>query len=145
MYVLAFPQNQQLHFTHIDNKNGLSERNVNCIFQDSRGFIWMGTRDGLNRYDGYQIKVFRNNPDDAYTIGGNYISHIAEDKKGNIWIATIGGGLNRFDRKTNKFYHYYHKETNSKSIASNFINKLVIDDTDHIWLATQNDGLDLFN
>ena len=145
IFTLAFSQHQPLHFTHINNRNGLSERNINSIFQDSKGFIWIATRDGLNKYDGYQIKIFRNDQNDPSTIGSNYISHLAEDKQGNIWVATIGGGLNKFDRKTNKFYHYYHQEKNSKSIASNFINQIVIDDQDHIWLATQNDGLDLFN
>lgn len=140
-----YAQEHQLHFTHISNKDGLSERNVNFIFQDSRGFMWIATRDGLNRYDGYRIKVFKPDPDDPYTIGGNYISHIAEDKKGNIWVSTIGGGLNKFDPETNKFYRYLHQEDNSKSIASNAITKIVIDQTGLIWLGTQNEGLDLFN
>jgi signal transduction histidine kinase/ligand-binding sensor domain-containing protein/DNA-binding response OmpR family regulator len=143
--ILAFSQNHQIHFSHIGPKNGLSERNVNFIYQGSRGFMWIATRDGLNRYDGYKIKVFRNNPDDPHSIGGNYISHIAEDKQGNIWVATVGGGLNKLDRNTNKFSHYYHQDGNPKSIASNFINRIVIDGTGNIWIATQNDGLDLFN
>ncbi|WP_158799521.1 hybrid sensor histidine kinase/response regulator [Pedobacter sp. L105] len=143
--MVAFSQKEQLHFSHLGNNRGLSERNVNSVFQDSRGFIWIATRDGLNRYDGYQMKVFRNNPDDPFTIADNYVTHMVEDKKGNIWIATIGGGVNRFDPKTNKFYHYPHQDGNQKSIASNFINRLVVDDSGSIWVATQNDGLDLFD
>ncbi|WP_394332012.1 ligand-binding sensor domain-containing protein [Pedobacter hartonius] len=142
---MAFAQNQQIHFSHIGSRNGLSERNVNFIYQGKKGFMWIATRDGLNRYDGYRIRIFRNNPDDSSSIGGNYISHIAEDKQGNIWVATLGGGLNKFDRKTNRFSHYYHEDGNARSIASNFINRIVFDDQGKIWVATQNDGLDLFN
>lgn len=143
--ILAFSQHQQIHFSHIGYRNGLSERNVNCIYQGNRGFMWIGTRDGLNRYDGYRIKVFRNNPEDPNSISNNYITDIAEDKIGNIWIATMGGGLNKFDRKSNKFSHYQHRQGDNQSIASNFINKIVFDEHDNIWIATQNDGLDLFN
>lgn len=143
--ILAFSQSQQIHFSHIGYRNGLSERNVNYIYQGKRGFMWIGTRDGLNRYDGYKIKVFRNNPDDPNSISNNYITHIAEDKYGNIWVATMGGGLNKFDRRSNKFSHYQHHQGDDQSIASNFINRIVFDDQDNIWIATQNDGLDLFN
>jgi signal transduction histidine kinase/CheY-like chemotaxis protein/streptogramin lyase len=107
--------------------------------------MWIATRDGLNRYDGYRIKVFRNNPDDPHSISNNYISHIAEDKQGNIWVATLGGGLNKFDRRTNRFSHYRHQRGNKNSIASNFINRIVFDDKGNIWIATQDDGLDCFN
>src|SRR5665213_866575 len=60
-----FAQNQQLHFDHLGTANGLSELNPNCILQDSKGFIWIGTADGLNRYDGYKFKVFRNDAKDT--------------------------------------------------------------------------------
>lgn len=143
--ILAFSQSQQIHFSHIGYRNGLSERNVNYIHQGKRGFMWIATRDGLNRYDGYRIKVFRNNPDDTTSISNNYISHIAEDKQGNIWVATLGGGLNRFDRSTNKFSHYQHQRGNNQSLASNFITRIAFDEQGNIWIATQNDGLDLFN
>ncbi|WP_183578376.1 two-component regulator propeller domain-containing protein [Mucilaginibacter sp. X5P1] len=138
-------QNQQLHFEHLSTINGLSERNINCILQDSKGFMWIGTRDGLNRYDGYQFKTYRSDHSNPYSISNNYISHLAEDKNGNIWIATVGGGLNKFDTKTDKFYHYRHKDSVATSIASDFINKIALDDDGHIWLATQKDGLDNFN
>jgi signal transduction histidine kinase/CheY-like chemotaxis protein/ligand-binding sensor domain-containing protein len=141
----VFSQNQQIHFSHIGYRNGLSERNVNFIYQSKKGFMWIATRDGLNRYDGYRIKVFRNDPDNPYSISNNYISHIAEDNQGNLWVATLGGGLNKFDRRTNKFYHYRHQCGNNQSIASNFINKIAFDGQGNIWIATQNEGLDCFN
>jgi len=106
----ASAQNQQLHFTHIGTANGLSDLDVNTILQDKRGFIWVGTADGLNRYDGYKFKTFRNDVKDTSSIGGSYIQDMAEDSDGNLWVATIGGGLNKFDRKTNRFHRYRHDE-----------------------------------
>ncbi len=141
----SYAQNREMHFEHLSTKDGLSERNINCIFQDSKGFIWIGTRDGLNRYDGYQFKIYRNNPYDASSISNNYISQLAEDKAGNIWVSTIGGGLNKFDPKADKFYHYRHQDKNKASIASDFINKIALDNDGSIWLAMQSDGLDHLN
>jgi signal transduction histidine kinase/CheY-like chemotaxis protein/ligand-binding sensor domain-containing protein len=141
----ALAQNREMHFEHLSTKDGLSERNINCIFQDSKGFIWVGTRDGLNRYDGYQFKIYRNNPYDTSSISNNYISQLAEDKAGNIWVATIGGGLNKYDPRNEKFYHYRHQDKNNTSIASDFINKIAIDNDGSIWLATQSEGLDHLN
>jgi len=141
----AFAQNQQLHFTHFGTEDGLSELNPNCLLQDSRGFIWIGTADGLNRYDGYEFKIFRNEAKDNTTIGNNYVQDIIEDKEGNIWAATIGGGLNKFDRNTNRFHRYLHSEKNKSSISSNFVSKLALDRSGKIWVATQKDGLNLFD
>lgn len=138
-------QTRQLHFDHLGTTNGLSELSPNCILQDSRGFIWIGTEDGLNRYDGYKFKIFRNDVKDTATIANNYIQDIAEDKFGNIWVATVGGGLNKLDRKTNRFHRYIHDEKNKNSIASDFVRKIVFDDSGKIWVGTQKNGLDLFD
>ena len=140
-----FAQNQQLHFDHLGTSEGLSELNPNCILQDSRGFIWIGTADGLNRYDGYKFKIFRNDVRDTTSIGNNYIQDIIEDKSGNIWVATVGGGLNKFDRYTNRFHRYLHNEKDKKSISSNFVSKVALDKSGKIWVATQKNGLNLFD
>ncbi|HEX4373821.1 MAG TPA: two-component regulator propeller domain-containing protein, partial [Puia sp.] len=132
-----FAQNQQLHFDHLGTENGLSELNPNCILQDSRGFIWIGTADGLNRYDGYKFKIFRNDIKDATTIGNNYIQDIIEDKSGNIWVATVGGGLNKYDRNANQFHRYLHNEKDKNSLSSDFISKIAFDGSGKIWVATQ--------
>jgi len=142
---LLFAQNQQLHFDHLGTADGLSELDPNCIIQDSKGFIWIGTADGLNRYDGYKFKIFRNDVKDAASIGSNYIQDMAEDKDGYIWIGTIGGGLNRFDRRTNQFRRFMHSDKDSKSISSNFISKISIEKSGKIWVATQRDGVNLFD
>jgi len=142
---IAFAQNQQLHFTHLGTEDGLSELNPNCLLQDSRGFIWIGTADGLNRYDGYDFKIFRSDAKDNTSIGNNYVQDIIEDKEGNIWAATIGGGLNKFDRNTNRFHRYLHNGKDKNAISSNFVSKLALDKSGKIWVATQKDGLNLFD
>lgn len=140
----GYSQNRQLHFKHFSSNNGLSENNVSCIIQDSRGFIWIGTRDGLNRYDGTSFKIFRNSSKDPHSISANYVVDIAEDANGIIWIATNEGGLNKYDRKTNKFYTFLHDSTNRQSISSNYIMRIAPDKDGKLWLATTN-GLDLFD
>ena len=65
--------------------------------QDSRGYMWFGTQDGLNKYDGYEVRVFRTDPSNPSSLSNDFIKAITEDKYGNIWIATWGNGINRFD------------------------------------------------
>src|SRR5882757_3625480 len=80
----AFSQKQHLQFQHIGTAEGLSQSNGVCILQDSKGFMWFGTQDGLNRYDGYQFKIYKNDPSNTASISNNFIKSIIEDKKGNI-------------------------------------------------------------
>jgi len=140
-----FAQNLQLHFDHFGTTNGLSELNPSCILQDSRGFIWIGTGDGLNRYDGYKFKIFRNDTKDTTSIGNNAIGDIIEDKEGNLWVATLGGGLNKYNRKTNSFHRYLHNEKNRNSISSDLVSKIIFDKSGKLWAVTEQDGLNLFD
>ena len=141
----SFAQNQQLHFTHLGTTNGLSELNPSCIIQDSRGFIWIGTADGLNRYDGYKFRVFRNDVKDTTTLSNNYVEDIVEDKDGNIWVSTGGSGLCKYDRKADRFHRYLHDVKNVNSLASNYISRLAVDGYGRIWVGTQHDGISVFD
>jgi len=141
----AYSQQKQIKFDHIGNKQGLSQSNVLCILQDSRGFMWFGTRDGLNRYDGYRFTVFKNEAANKNSISSNFITDILEDSTGNLWIATRGGGISRFERSSNRFFNYKHDINNSNSIADNYVNAIALDKDGNIWLATESAGLDLFN
>lgn len=83
-------------FDHLTTDNGLSTGTVNCVFKDSRGFIWIGTVDGLNRYDGYTIQVFKNDKKNPKSLSGNIVSALAEDANGDIWIGTRNAGITIF-------------------------------------------------
>lgn len=86
-------------------KQGLSQGMINCIYQDKEGYIWIATKDGLNRYDGYNIFTFRHNPNDNYSLPDNYCSSITEDDHGNLWIGTNTKGLFLFDKTTERFHN----------------------------------------
>lgn len=114
---------------------GLSQGMVNCIFQDHHGFMWFGTMDGLNRYDGYKFHVFRNDLFNNTSISGNFITSIFEDSKGRLWIGTAYSGLNLFNRETEQFIHF---NINSKpSLSHNTIFSIQEDKFGAIWIATQ--------
>ena len=143
--ITAFGQHKTIKFEHIGVAEGISQINITCIFQDSRGFMWFGTRDGLNRYDGYNFTVYRYDPKNNNTISNNFIQDITEDKSGNIWIATQVGGINKFDVRKEQFTRFLHNERNANSISSNAVNKILFDHEDNLWIATQNGGLNYYN
>jgi ligand-binding sensor domain-containing protein/serine phosphatase RsbU (regulator of sigma subunit) len=102
-FTSALTAQNKINFNHLNVKNGLSQSSVTVIFQDKRGFMWFGTQDGLNRYDGYNFKVFRNNPSDTTTLYENFIFSIYENQSGTLYIETQGGILHRYNPKTESF------------------------------------------
>ncbi|EHQ31190.1 hybrid sensor histidine kinase/response regulator transcription factor [Mucilaginibacter paludis] len=137
-------QARKLKFKHISIEQGLSNSTIEVIFQDSRGFMWFGTRDGLNRYDGNSITVYRNNLKDTTSISDNYISCIYEDRYHNLWIGTING-LNSYNSDRNNFIRYKHSGSNVNSISSNNITGISRDNHDGLWISTNGGGLNHFN
>ena len=136
-------QKSQYIFNQITIENGLSNNSITCIFKDSRGFIWIGTTDGLNRYDGYSFVIYKNNPLDSNSISDNFISSIIEDFSGNLWIGTQGGGLNMYNIYNEQFKAFYYDPQDEQSISSNFIfhhNSLLLDNDSILWIGT-NSGL----
>jgi signal transduction histidine kinase/ligand-binding sensor domain-containing protein/DNA-binding response OmpR family regulator len=93
-------------FSHLNTDNGLSGSSINCILKDKYGFLWFGTEDGLNKYDGYKFKVFRNKPNDSATIPYNNITSLFEDKAGELWIGTLGFGVAKYNRSNDSFTSY---------------------------------------
>ena len=136
-------QSPKLHFTHISSEQGISNSTIESIFQDSLGFIWFGTRDGLNRYDGNEIQVYRNDPTDSNSLSDNYIRCIYEDRHHDLWVGTING-LNRFNREKNNFTRFKHRDHDPSSISLNFVTSIVEDRKDHLWVGTLGGGLNLF-
>jgi PAS domain S-box-containing protein len=138
--VLALQQN--IKFQHLSLEDGLSQSTVYAILQDSQGFIWFGTQDGLNKYDGYEFTVYRHDPSDAYSLSHNEIFAIYEDSNGTLWIGT-SKGLNRFDRQKNRFIRYLHKNTNS--LSHNSIWSIYEDNMGILWIGTDGGGLSQFD
>ncbi len=135
---------QSFSFNQLTIGNGLSSGNVTCILKDSRGFIWFGTDDGLNKYDGYQVSIYRHNPQLPHSIAGNSIRCLFEDSKSNLWIGLKGNGLSKLDLKTGIFKTY--KQTSaSKSISYNDVAGVVEDKQGRIWIAADRGSLDLYN
>lgn len=145
MPAIAIAQKQQLEFEHFKTNQGLSQSNVLCILQDSKGFMWFGTREGLNKYDGYKFTVYKNDPNNKNSISGNFISSIIESRDGNLWIATRGGGLCKFNTTTDVFTSYKHDDKNTGSITSNSVNAVFEDNTGSIWAGTEDAGLNILN
>ena len=137
-------QSVQNKFQSLRNEQNLSQSSVRCILQDSRGFIWFGTQDGLNKFDGYSFTIYRHDEEDPGSLSNNSIAALYEDKSGVIWVGTVGGGINRFNRATESFTHYRNDAANPQSPASNYIT-LISENTDGtLWFGTDR-GLDLFD
>jgi ligand-binding sensor domain-containing protein/serine phosphatase RsbU (regulator of sigma subunit) len=130
---IAFESVIRVNFYNIEN--GLSQSNVTCLHLDSYGFLWVGTQDGLNRYDGYTFKTYRNNPLNDNSISNNSILSIGEDRNGNLWIGTWNG-LSVLDRRTDTFKNYYHNSNNPNSLSANRVFKVFVDKDDVVWLKT---------
>jgi ligand-binding sensor domain-containing protein/signal transduction histidine kinase len=106
LLVLSHPPSLHAQFDHLSLEQGLSQTTVLCILQDSKGYLWFGTADGLNKYDGYSVTVYRNNRHDPYSLSDDWVTAIAEDRTGALWIGTSKGVLNKFDRKNERFTRY---------------------------------------
>ncbi len=143
--VFAFSQKQHIQFEHIGTNSGLSQSNVISIFQDSRGFMWFGTRDGLNKYDGYKFTVYKNDAANENSLSHNAIYDMAEDADGNLWLATWGGGLEMLDRGNENFVHYKPDLKNPYSIGSPFINSVLYGSDGNLWIGTEGHGLQMYD
>ena len=132
-----------ISFQHIGTKQGLPQSTVNTIFQDSRGYMWFGTYDGLSRYDGYQFVNFKNDPDNEESISNNIVVSIIEDHQGYLWIGTAHNGLNRFDPKTGIFERFVSKNDDFDSLSNAQVNVIYQDTNQRIWIGTDR-GLNLY-
>ena len=143
----SFAQKPSLYFERLTTQNGLSNNKVNCFIQDQRGFMWIGTNDGLNRYDGQYFTIFRKQPGNA-GLSGNIITDLLEDKNGILWIATSDGGLTRYDYRqppAHQFRQYRHQVSDSNSIPDNIITCLLLDKKGFLWLGTGGNNVVRFN
>ncbi|NJK87279.1 MAG: hypothetical protein HC906_16160, partial [Bacteroidales bacterium] len=115
----------------------MSNNNVLSLIQDKNGFLWFGTSNGLNRYDGYSFKVFENDPEDTTSLSDNKVRAIVEDLSGCLWVGT-DNGLNYFDPATEQFRRFFFSENNSINITNNRINCLHLSKNNKLWLGAEN-------
>jgi len=152
LLILAFPgigtesflqAQHTLRFERIGRNEGLSQSSVNCMLRDKEGFMWFGTQDGLNLFDGKKFRVFQNQPGDSTSLSNNYIVSITEDEEGALWVGTMTGGLNRFDKRTERFRAFLHSEQ-LNSISENTVWTVLSDGEGNIWSGTSK-GLNKLN
>ncbi len=137
---ILISQPYNFKFSHLNNNNGLSNNQVNCILKDSIGFMWFGTKSGLNRFDGYNFKIFRHVHHDSTSISDNYITSIFEDHLGKLWINT-NNGLNIYDPRIETFYHDTALFLDALHIDDVSINKIYKDNTGNYWYIGSTSGL----
>ncbi len=141
-----FSQESNIKFEKISVENGLSQSSVLSIIQDSKGFMWFATLDGLNKYDGYNIHVYRNKPDDIFSVSDNIINVLYETKdkqNSTLWIGTAANGLCSYNKIKDNFTVFKHQKSNPKSLSNNTINDIK-GNNKTLWIAT-NKGLNEFD
>jgi ligand-binding sensor domain-containing protein/signal transduction histidine kinase len=140
-YGQTTPLTPSAKFDHLTIEHGLSQSLVYDIYQDKEGYLWFATQDGLNRYDGYSFKIFRNQIGDSTTISHNDVHSVTGDSDGNIWLTTAGGGLNKYNINSGVFKAFRSEISNPKSLSSDLLNSVYIDRAGTIWIGTQGAGL----
>lgn len=131
---------QPINFKHLTINEGLSQNAVFAVLQDRKGFMWFGTSDGLNRYDGYSFTVFSHNPFDTTTISSNNISFLFEDSRGLIWIGTREADVSIYNQRDGSFKRIKLNSAKNKNFNSE-ITSIVEDANSNIWISTNNNGL----
>lgn len=143
-----FPQinYNQLHspdFETISNEDGLPENTVTCILQDYLGYMWFGTQNGVVKYDGFSMEVFKPDAADDKSISGREISYLFVDKNKTLWIGTLNG-LNKYNREDESFISYKYNCDNSNSISCDQVRTIYEDRSGRFWVGTRY-GLNLFD
>ncbi len=138
-------QSRDLNFDFISTDRGLSQNTIHGILQDNEGFMWFATEDGLDRYDGYNFTVFKNDPGDPKSIPDNFIWTVIEDHNGIIWVGTNNGGLCRFNRGRQNFTIYKNNPSDPTSLSDNNVTCLYEDREGNLWVGTNSEGLCRFN
>ncbi|MEZ4959028.1 MAG: two-component regulator propeller domain-containing protein [Saprospiraceae bacterium] len=137
----AFAQSSNLQFKLLTRKDGLPSSSARCLLQDRHGYIWIGTGDGLARFDGYHFTVYKNDPDDDCSLSDNCIMDLFEDSQGKLWIGTLSGGLNSFDSNSEEFQRYQHHPSDSLSLSNDGVTDISEDHEGYIWVGTYAGGL----
>ena len=132
-----------IRFDRLDRTSGLSNNSVTCTIQDPVGFIWMGTQDGLNRYDGERFTAFKHEQNNDQSLSDSFVWSLTLDARGGLWVGTENG-LNRMDMKTGAFTRYLHDPESANSLSGNRVNVLYSDSKNRLWAGTHRAGLSLY-
>lgn len=143
VFDLAKTFNTEYSLEQLDNTKGLSNSSINTIFQDSENLLWVGTWDGLNRYDGNSFEIFRPELNNKNSLSNQVILKIDEDNTGKIWILTIHG-INRYDKKTGIFQHYYFSRENIPPLSESEFN-MALDASKKVFCAVKDWGIGYFD
>ena len=127
-------------FERLGLEDGLSEAQVMAVFQDSQGFLWIGTQYGLNKYDGYTFTVYRHDPADPTSLNTNVISAILDDSEDALWLGT-DRGLVRFDQRSEVFCPYPLGQKDRPGLDQVPVRAILIDSQDMLWIGTLTHGL----
>lgn len=141
LFSIAVSAQPRVKFKRYSLEEGLSQSYVFCMLQDSRGFMWFGTEDGLNRFDGYHFKVYKNNPDNTTSLSYNNIRSLHEDKEDYIWLGTFRGNIDRFDRKTETFQRFNIDPENKINPTFKNISAIITDQQGTVWASSIKAGL----
>jgi signal transduction histidine kinase/ligand-binding sensor domain-containing protein/DNA-binding response OmpR family regulator len=138
---LLFPhhlsaQKPETRFHNFSMDDGLSHNRIRSFAEDQDGFLWIGTVDGLNRYDGTRFRTFRHSPDDSLSLSNNNVYDLFCAPDGRLWIATLRGGLNRFDPATERFDRFRQQDGKDSALQSNEIIDILQDSKGRMWLGT---------
>ena len=128
-----------MKFKRLDTRDGLSNSTINCIYQDSKGFVWIGTSYGLNRYDGYRFRTYYSDPNDTTTLRSNYVDQIFEDGAGRLWLRQ-GMNYSLFDPKTERTERNPARQLAEYGVVGG-IDRFYIDSQRNIWVKTYDEGL----
>lgn len=140
----SFAQAPTVQFDVVGAEQGMEEANILCMYQDSRGFMWFGTNYGLKKYDGYTFTTYAATAGNNASLSNNFVQDITEDRNGDLWIATLGGGVCRFDRAKERFHSYRTDLVNKNTVSSDDVYALEADPSGNIWIGS-NEGLDLLD
>lgn len=132
-------------FRHLNISHGLAGNTVSAILQDRMGFMWFGTDNGLNRYDGKNFELFVHNPKDTNSLSGNNVTALFQDRAGRIWIGTHSNGITIYNPLTQKFKRYEHKANKLGSINTGYVSQIYEDSKGRFWICLYGGGLELFD
>lgn len=140
-YVVLSPciliaQQNSVQFNHLAVEDGLSQSTVQTILQDSQGYMWFGTQNGLNKYNGYDITIYNSSIEDSTSINGNDIRVLYEDNDNRLWIGSQSGGLNLYNREKDRFRHFTAISEDWRTLSANAVWAILEDSQDTFWVGT---------